>query len=84
MHVMACKGVASWVYGAVVWILVRDRRLGRTQALRLNRLNRMLSSFYSGLQRPGMSRSPPLRLQDLERDGEVALDGPVIQAAAAR
>lgn len=84
MHVVGCKGVASWVYGALLCILIKDRRLGRNQGLRMKRINTLMKRWYTDHGRPGESRLPTLRLQDVLKDGVAELHGQAMKAAATR
>ena len=85
MHLLECRGVANWVYGAALWLLVRDNRLGRPQEERIKKINAMLQSYYSTWERPGGSRLPRIRLTDLKNArGDIELSGQAIKAAATR
>ena len=39
MHLVDCKGVASWLFGGVLFFLLKEPALGPTRKLRLDRVN---------------------------------------------
>lgn len=83
MHIADCNGVANLVGGSILRDLVeRDTRLGATQQARLAALNSQLKRFYE--ERPGYHRIPPLRLQNLTKEGWAVLNGSTIKAANCR
>ena len=82
MHMVDCKGVASWVFGGVLHYLLRDERLGSSQKTRLQRLNEERLRWYSG--HTSLIRLPRLLLHSCQRDGWAELNGPAYKAAVTR
>ena len=82
MHVMDCKGVASWVYGGVVATLLTDRRLGANRDARLVEINSKTAHWYDN--HPGTHRLPRLCLTSVFNDEWADLSGPAIKAANTR
>ena len=83
MHIMDCKGMASTIFGSVVWMLVRDARLGQNQQQRLDLINERLRRFYS--RNPGVHKLPKITLQSIiGSNGWAELCGPAIKAAGTR
>ena len=83
MHVNDHRGVISIAGGNILCKLVTScNRLGRTQQLRLNKLNAMMKEHQS--QHNTEHRMPSLRLQDLRANGWGCLSGRVVKAANTR
>ena len=83
MHVEDHKGVTCIVAGSILVKLVTTcARLGSTQQIRLDMLNKEMKEFQSIHKIE--HRMPPLRLEDLRRSGWANLQGKVVKAANSR
>lgn len=83
MHIMDCKGVASTVFGSILFSLLRDRRLGANQQERMNLINQRLRAWYD-LNRHA-HKLPKLKPSDiLGSNGWAELSGPAIKAAGTK
>ena len=83
MHILDCKGVAATIFGSVLGMLVRDRRLGPNQQSRIGSVNQRLLAWYA--LHPGSHRLPHLTLQSIvNKGGWHELAGPAVKAANTR
>ena len=83
MHVNDHRGVISIAAGSLLLKLVKScTRLGRTQQLRLDKLNEMMKGHQS--KHNTEHRMPSLRLQDLTANGWGCLSGRIVKAANTR
>ena len=79
MHVMDCKGVASWVYGGILAILLTLPEMGSNKERRLALINQELVMFQA--HHKVEYRLPRLRMSDMTNDGWAELAGPAIKSA---
>jgi hypothetical protein len=79
MHMVHCKGVASWVFGGVLFVLLKAPALGPTRKLRLDRVNADRLAWYS--RHPTMLKLPRILLANCKQDDWAELAGPAFKAA---
>lgn len=84
MHVVDCNGLTGIIASSVLRVLIqRDNRLGRNQAARLATINTLLDDYYA--RNPGISKMPPLRLQNfVDGGGWYRLHGKTVKSASTR
>ena len=83
MHMVDCKGVASWVFGGVLNTLLKEPALGANQKERLRRINQERLQWYKN--NPGIIKLPRLLLHShRQQDGWAELAGPAFKAAVTR
>ena len=83
MHIMDCKGLTSSIAGSILFLLVRDVRLGPNQQSRMDVINTKLKGFYS--RHKHLNKLPKLKLQNIVgSSGWAEMSGPAIKAAGTR
>jgi len=79
---MDCKGVASCVYGSILYFLLRDGRLEGNQEARLLRVNDARRQWYR--LHPRVVKLPRILMRSCLLEGWAELHGPAIKAANTR
>ena len=82
MHLVDCAGVASLLYGGILFLLCSDARVGNSRAARLRAINERREEHYDN--RPGVSRLPNIWWGNVVADGWAVLHGPIFKAAILR
>ena len=82
MHMVDCKGVASWVFGGVLHHLLREPALGPNKKARLERVNADRTEWYG--RHPTLLKLPRILLASCTKDDWAELCGPAFKAANTR